>query len=183
MNGTKSAFKAYSTHGQLKARLILAASFGLGVSLPRLTLDVKVFVKMHSNVVSGLLMFSCWSRERLLRMLCFKLYSRPSRPRDARCSGGKWPAARESQKFRLNSTPSISFKPLDWSLTNLSTRFPHKFRNSPTLLLTEILIWNENDSVKYGDFPDRSQSRSSRCWKLREAPKKLRRHWTGMAAN
>ena len=59
MNGTKSAFKAYSTHGQPKARLILAASFGLGVSLPRLTLDVKVFVKMHSNVVSGLLMFSC----------------------------------------------------------------------------------------------------------------------------
>ena len=32
---------------------------------------------------------ACWSRERLLRMLCFQLHSRPSRPRDARCSGGK----------------------------------------------------------------------------------------------
>ena len=83
-------------------------SFGLGLSLPRLTLDVNVFVKMCSNVVSGLLMFSCWSRERLLRMLCFWLYSRPSRPRDARCSGGKWPAARESRKFPLNSTSSTA---------------------------------------------------------------------------
>lgn len=27
MNGTKSAFTAYSTHGQLKARLILAGEF------------------------------------------------------------------------------------------------------------------------------------------------------------
>ena len=30
MNGTKSAFKAYSTHGQLKARLILAGEFWAG---------------------------------------------------------------------------------------------------------------------------------------------------------
>ena len=92
------------THGQLKARLILAGEFWAGLILAGLTLDVNVFVKMCSNVVSGLLMFSCWSRERLLRMLCFWLSSRPSRPRDARCSGGKWPAARESRKFPLNST-------------------------------------------------------------------------------
>ena len=32
---------------------------------------------------------ACWSRERLLRTLCFHLYPRPSRPRDVRCSGGK----------------------------------------------------------------------------------------------
>ena len=32
---------------------------------------------------------ACWSLERLLRTLCFQLYPRPSRPRDARCSGGK----------------------------------------------------------------------------------------------
>ena len=37
-------------------------------------------------------------------------------------------------------------------------RFPNKFLNSLTLNLTEMLIWKENDSVKYGDFPDQSQS-------------------------
>jgi len=49
---------------------------------------------------------------------------------------------------------NISIKPLDWSLTNFSSRFPRKFRNSPALILTEMLIWNEKDSVKYGDYPD-----------------------------
>ena len=33
MNGTKSAFTAYSTHGQLKARLILAGKFWAGLIL------------------------------------------------------------------------------------------------------------------------------------------------------
>ena len=33
MNGTKSAFTAYSTHGQLKARLILAGEFWAGLIL------------------------------------------------------------------------------------------------------------------------------------------------------
>ena len=37
-------------------------------------------------------------------------------------------------------------------------RFPHKFLNSLILNLTEMLIWKENDSVKYGDFPDQRQS-------------------------
>ena len=91
--------------------------------------------------------------------------------------------AKISSKLHLIHRWNISFKPLDWSLTNFSARFPHKFCNSPTLLFTEIIIWNEKDSVKYGDSPDRSLARSSRCWKLREAPKKLHRHWTGLAAN
>ena len=94
---------------------------------------------------------------------------------------GKWPAARESQKFRLTSSASsisgISlYKPLDWPLTNFSWRFPHKLPNSPALILTEKFIWNEKDSVKYGAFPDQSQSfrflaRSSHCCKLHEAQK------------
>ena len=44
VNGTKSMFTAYSTQGQLKPRLILVEGFGMGLSKPRLTLDVKVFV-------------------------------------------------------------------------------------------------------------------------------------------
>ena len=96
---------------------------------------------------------------------------------------GKWHAARETQKFRLNSTSSI-FKPLDWLLANFSSRFPHRFRNSPALILTEMLIWNEKDRVKYGDFPDQSESF---CFFARVAnyarhQNKLRHHWTGLAA-
>ena len=91
--------------------------------------------------------------------------------------------AKISSKLHLIHRWNISFKPLDWSLTNFSAKFPHKFCNSPTLLFTEIIIWNEKDTVKYGDSPDRSLARSSRCWKLREAPKKLHRHWTGLTAN
>ena len=37
-------FTAYSTQGQLKPRVILAEGFGMGLSKPRLALDVKVFV-------------------------------------------------------------------------------------------------------------------------------------------
>ena len=54
---------------------------------------------------------------------------------------------------------SFSFNPLDWLIADeLSTRFPHKFLTSLALNLTEMLIWKENDSVKYGDFPDQSLS-------------------------
>ena len=67
---------------------------------------------------------------------------------------------------------NISLNPLDWSLTNFSTRVPHKFLNSLVLILTEMLIWKENDSVKYGDFSVQSQSfRLFAGSKLREAPK------------
>ena len=81
-----------------------------------------------------------------------------------------------SSKLHLIHLWNISFKRLDWSLTNFSSKFPHKFRNSTALILTEMLIWNEKDSVKYGDFPDQSQSfrffaRSRQCSKLRKAPK------------
>ena len=51
--------------------------------------------------------------------------------------------------------------------------FPHNFLNSLALILTKMLIWKENDSVKYGDFPDQGQleSRFSARSKLRQAPK------------
>ena len=107
---------------------------------------------------------ACWSSEWLLHMLCFQLHTRPSRPRDARCIGGKMTCfTREPEVSSIFSTSSIAGTSLlihstDWSLTNFSMRFPHKFLNSLTLNLTEMLIWKENDSVKYGDFPDQSQS-------------------------
>ena len=94
----------------------------------------------------------------------FQLHTRPSRPRDARCIGGKMTCfTREPEVSSIFSTSSIartsfSIHLTDWSLTNFSMRFPHKFLNSLTLNLTEMLIWKENNSVKYGDFPDQSQS-------------------------
>ena len=96
--------------------------------------------------------------------LIFQLHTRPSRPRDARCIGGKMTCfTREPEVSSIFSTSSIAGTSLlihstDWSLTNFSTRFPHKFLNSLALNLTEMLIWKENDSVKYSDFPDQSQS-------------------------
>ena len=97
-------------------------------------------------------------------MLCFQLYTRPSWPRDARCIGGKMTCfTREPEISSIFSTSSIARTSLlihstDWSLTNFSMRFPYKFLYSLTLNLTEMLIWKENDGVKYGDFPDQRQS-------------------------
>ena len=90
-----------------------------------------------------------WSRERLLHMLCFQLYPRPSRPRDRRCSD--W-------KMTVEVSAQVSQQP------------------NTTVILTEMLIWNEEGSVKYGESPYQSQSfrffaRSSHCCKLRGAPK------------
>ena len=60
-------------------------SFGLGLSKPR---TWKCSYKCTKTLSAA-----CWSRERLLRLLerllCFQLYPRPSRLRDACCSGGK----------------------------------------------------------------------------------------------
>ena len=129
-----------------------------GLSRPRsFGLDLPQ-TRTYSYKSTETLSAVCCSRERLLRMLCFQLYPRASRPRDTRCSGGKITCStREpeiSSKLYLIIRWNISFKPLDWSLTNFSSRFPHKFRNSPALILSEMLIWNEKDRVKYGDFPD-----------------------------
>ena len=106
-------------------------------------------------------------------MLGFQLYPRPSRPKHGRCSG----------KHLFQTTRLIADELL------ISSRFPHKFRNDPALILTEMLIWNEKDSVKYGEFTDQTQlfrffARSSHCYKLHEAPTdKPRHHWTGLATN
>lgn len=141
-----------------------------------------------------------WSCERSLRMLHFQLlYPRLPPPGfhklralgslqfflknslwNVRCSDGKMTCCtRETEilsTLHLIQYWNISFKQLYWSLTSFSSRFPHKFCNSPALILTETLIWNEKDRVKYGDFPDQSQSfcildhSSHRC-KLHKAPK------------
>ena len=80
-----------------------------------------------------------------------------------RCNGGKNTfCTREpeiSSKLHLTHRRNISFKPLDWSPTNFSSRFPQtKVSQHPhTVILTEMLIWKEKDSVKCGDFPDQYQ--------------------------
>ena len=69
-------------------------------------------------------------------MLCFQLYPRPSRPKHGSCSG----------KHLFQTTRLIADKLL------ISSRFPHKFRNNPALILTEMLIWNEKDSVNMANL-------------------------------
>ena len=128
---------------------------------------------MHSNVVRGVL--KPWANAARTQLnLTPDIHGRATR------FGGKMTCCtREpaiSSKLHLIHLWNISFKRPDWSLTNFSSRFPRKFHNSPALILTEMLIWNEKGSVKYGDIPDQSQSfrtfaRSSHCCKLRKAPK------------
>ena len=147
---------------------------------------------MHSYVFRDLLKLStiaahactCWHK------LCFQLYTRPSWPRDARCIGGKMICfTREPEILSIFSTSSIAGTSLlihstDWSVTIFSIFFPHKFLNSLGLNLTKMLIWKENDIVKYGNFPDQSQS--FRLFACSLAPKQttyIRRHWTGLAAD
>ena len=129
INGTKSTFTAYSTHGYFKPRLILAEEFWVGL------IQAAAYLGRESVRINGskTLSAACWSRERLLRMLCFQLYPRPSRLRDARCSGGKVTCCTRklkilSKQHLIHMHPwNISFKPLDWSLTNFSSRFPTSF--------------------------------------------------------
>ena len=85
INGTKSMFTAYSTQGQLKA----AAYPGRGLLWWAYPSRGLPWTWKRSYKCTQTLFAACWSRERLLRMLRFQLYPRPSRPRDARCSGGK----------------------------------------------------------------------------------------------
>ena len=118
-------------------------------------------------------------------MLCFQLYIRPSWRRDACCIGGKMTCfMREPEISSIISTLSITLiSPLihstDWLLTNFSTRFPHKFLNSLPLNLTEMLIWKENDSVKYGGFPDQSQWFRFFARSLTPKQTKLSLDWSG----
>ena len=83
---------------------------------------------------------------------------------------------------------NISFESLDWSLTNffhpsfattqprpqgafpwLSGKSAQGTKLNPTLILIEMLIWNEKDNVKFSYFP--VQGQSFRFRKLCEAPK------------
>ena len=157
-------------------------SFGLGLSKPQLTFGRE---SVSINTLKTLSAAS-WSRERLLRVLWFLLYPRPWRLRGARCSGGKMTCCRRQAKILsklhiIHMHPwNIAFKPLDWSLTNFSSRFPRKFRNSPTLILNEMLIWNEKE-FKIWPF-----SRSKPIVSLfanYASHNKLRYHWTGLAVN
>ena len=134
-------------------------SFGLGLSKPRLTLDVKC-----TQTLSAALMLRPWKN------VAYALFSIISQTFTAERLALQWrendlqhkSCTREpeiSSKPHLIHRRNISFKPLDWSLTNFSSRFPQtKVSQHPhTVILTEMLIWNEKDSVKYGDFPDEYQ--------------------------
>lgn len=103
---------------------------------------------------------------------------------------GKWPAARESWKFHLNSTSSIP----ETSLSNHSIDCWWTFQRGFCISFAtaqswpKMLICNERESVKYGDFPDQSKwfhifARSSHCWKLHEVPKQTTSSLTGLTAN
>ena len=133
--------------------------FGLGLSKPRLTLDVKC-----TQTLSAALMQRPWKN------VAYALFSIISQTFTAERLALQWrendlqhkSCTREpeiSSKPHLIHRRNISFKPLDWSLTNFSSRFPQtKVSQHPhTVILTEMLIWNEKDSVKYGDFPDQYQ--------------------------
>ena len=109
---------------------------------------------MQSYVFRGLL--KLWTII-LLHMLAHALFSVIYQTFVAERRTLHW---RENDLLHKNIIARTSFliHSTDWSLTNFSMRFPHKFLNSLTLNLTEMLIWKENNSVKYGDFPDQSQS-------------------------
>ena len=150
---------------------------------------------MHSNVVRGLLnprtiasraLFSIISQTFIAERRVLQWWENDLLHERAGIS---------SKFYLISSHPSLEYlfqttHLLDWSLKNFSSRFSNKFRNSPSLILTEMFIWNEKGRIKYGNFPDQSQSfrffaRSSHCCKLYEAAKQTTSsldHWTGLAA-
>jgi len=134
INGKKSTFTAYSTHGQLKPQLILAEEFWAGLiqAASYLGRESVLINALKRCLRLGLLKLKakalCWSRERMLRMLCFQL-SPDLHGRETRAAvAGKWPAAPElhkrAGKFRLNPTSSIA----GTSLSNHSIDHWRSFR-------------------------------------------------------
>ena len=107
-------------------------------------------------------------------MLCMRCYRREMRAAGA----WKWPGARESRKF----CPSIARTFLSSTWLIADDRWSGKFRNSPALILTEMLFWNEKDSVRYGDFPDQSLNRFvlKIIANYTRHQNTLRHHWTGL---
>ena len=165
VNATKSKFTAYSTHGLFNPRRILAVEFCAEL--------IKAAAYLgHESV-----------RKNVLKR-CPRLAEAVNE-----CCACAVPAERRTLQGRENDLlherarnfvhPSLEhfFQALDWSLTNFSKRFSQKFRNSPALILTEMLFWNEKDSVRYGDFPDQIMANYTRH------QNKLRHHWTGLPAN
>ena len=54
---------------------------------------------------------------------------------------------------------NISFNPLDWLIADeLFDEVSAQVSQQPSSKLDRNVNWKENDSVKYGDFPDQSQS-------------------------
>ena len=136
---------------------------------------------MHSNVVRGLLNPRTIASRALLSIIS-QTFTAERRVLQWWENDLLHERAGISSKLHLiSSHPSLEYlfqttHSLDWSLTNFSSRFSHKFRNSVALILTEMFIWNEKDRIKCANFPDQSQSfrffaRSSHCCKLYELAK------------
>ena len=104
INGTKSTFTAYSTHGQLKPRLILAEEFWVGL------IQAAAYLGCESVSINAL--ERCPRFAEAVNDCCAcsvfnyipDLFGRETRTAVA----GKWSAAPESRKCRLNSTSSIA---------------------------------------------------------------------------
>ena len=76
---------------------------------------------------------------------------------------------------------NISFNSPDWLIADEPfDEVSAQVSQQPSCKLDEMLIWKRNDSVKYGDFPDQSQSFR---FFARSHQNKLRHHWTGLAAD
>ena len=113
-------------------------------------------------------------------MPCFQLYPRPSRSRDARCSGGKMTCCtRESEissQLYLIHRWNISLQTTRLIADKLFVEVSAQVSQQPSAYLDRNANLNQKKRVKYGDFPDKNQSfrffvRSSHCCKLHEAPK------------
>ena len=101
---------------------------------------------------------------------------------------GKWPAAQELFKRAGNfvstpphPSPEHLFQTTRLLITDeLFLEVSAKVSQQPHTAISKcmMLIWNKKDNVKYGDFPDQSQSfwfllalSHCHCCKLREEPK------------
>ena len=125
-HAAKSASTTHSTHGLLKPRLILPEEFWAGL------IQAAAYLVCESARINAL--------KRSLRLTeaandscpCSVFNYTPDLQgwKTRAAVAGKWPAARESQKFRLNSTSSITATSLsNYSIDRWGT-FRSRFRTS-----------------------------------------------------
>ena len=97
INGTKSVFTPYSTQGQLKPRLILAEGIWDGL------IQAAAYLGRESVRINSLKRCPRLAEAVNDCCACSVFSYTPSRPRDARCSGGKIGTLRSIFKLRKNN--------------------------------------------------------------------------------